>query len=64
MDDFWQKWQAYSLTFGPKLAVLRHFLICGRIWRKLKMVTLGQNNNPIALCFGQIWPFQFIVKES
>ena len=64
MDDFWQKWQAYSLTFGLKLAVLRHFLICGRIWRKLKMVTLGQNNNPIGLCFGQIWPFQFIVKES
>ena len=28
MDDFWQKWQAYSLTFGPKLAVLRHFLNC------------------------------------
>ena len=37
MDDFWQKWQAYSLTFGPKLAVLRHFLICGKIWRRLKM---------------------------
>ena len=28
MDDFWQKWQAYSLTFGPKLAVLRHVLNC------------------------------------
>ena len=24
MDGFWQKWQAYCLTFGPKLAVLRH----------------------------------------
>ena len=19
MDDFWQKWQAYSLTFGTKI---------------------------------------------
>ena len=26
MGDFWQKWQAYSLTFWPKLLLLRHFL--------------------------------------
>ena len=37
MDDFWQKWQAYSLTFGPKLAVLRHVLNFFLMRRRLKM---------------------------
>ena len=41
MDEFWQKWQAYSLTFWPNLAVLRQFFICGRIWRKLQMDDFG-----------------------
>ena len=36
MDGFWQKCQAYSLTFGPKLAVLRHFLICGKYLEKVE----------------------------
>ena len=57
MDDFWQKWQAYSLTFGPKLAVLRHFLICGKIWRRLKLMIFGKNGKPIALLLGQNWLF-------
>ena len=34
---FGEKWQAYSLTFWPKLGVLRHFLICGGRSRKLKI---------------------------
>ena len=52
MDDFWQKWQAYSLTFGPKLAVLRHFLICGNIWRRLKMDDFWQKWQAYSLTFG------------
>ena len=52
MDDFWQKWQAYSLTFGPKLAVLRHFLICGKIWRRLKMDDFWQKWQAYSLTFG------------
>ena len=30
MDDFWQKWQAYSLTFWPKYGVFGHILIYAR----------------------------------
>ena len=30
MDDFWQKWQAYSLTFWPKYRVFGHFSIVAR----------------------------------
>ena len=52
MDGFWQKWQAYSLTFGPKLAVLRHFLICGKIWRRLKMDDFWQKWQAYSLTFG------------
>ena len=52
MDDFWQKWQAYSLTFGPKLAVLRHFLICGKILRRLKMDDFWQKWQAYSLTFG------------
>ena len=25
MDDFWQKWQAYSLTFWPNIAYFGNF---------------------------------------
>ena len=52
MDDFWQKWQAYSLTFGPKLGVLRHFLIYGKIWRRLKMDDFWQKWQAYSLTFG------------
>ena len=30
LDDFWPKWQVYSLTFWPKYRVFGHFLICAR----------------------------------
>ena len=30
MDDFWQKWQAYSLTFWPKYGVFGRLLVCAR----------------------------------
>ena len=30
MDDFWQKWQAYSLTFWPKYRFFVQFSIGAR----------------------------------
>ena len=54
---FLEKWQAYSLTFWPKLGILRHFWICGGSLRKLKIGDFWKNGKPIALLFGQNWAF-------
>ena len=57
MDDFWQKWQAYSLTFSPKYAVFGHFLIVVEKLKKVeesgKWTIFGKNGKPIALLFRQ-----------
>ena len=42
MDDFWQKWQAYSLTFWPKYGVFRRLLISARKCRKLNIEDFWQ----------------------
>ena len=42
MGDFIVKWQAYSLTFWPKLLLLRHFLSLDESWRKLAKVENGR----------------------
>ena len=53
MDDFWQKWQAYSLTFSLKYGVFGHFLSCARKWSKLKMDDFSQKFKAYSLTF---WP--------
>ena len=53
IGDFWEKWQAYSLTFWPKLGVLRHFLICGGRSRKLKIGDFWEKWQAYSLTF---WP--------
>ena len=53
MDDFWQKWQAYSLTFWQKYRVFVYFLICARKWIKLKMDDFWQKWQAYSLTF---WP--------
>ena len=53
MDDFWQKWQANSLTFWPKYRVFEHFFISARTWRKLKMDDFWQKWQGYSLTF---WP--------
>ena len=35
LGDFWQKWQAYSLTFWPKLLLLRHSLSLDESWKSV-----------------------------
>ena len=61
MDDFWEKLQAYSLTFWPNLAVLRHSLIGGRIRRKLKMDDFWEKWQAYSLTF---WPNLAVLKHS
>ena len=53
IGDFWEKWQAYSLTFWPKLGVLRHFLIFGGRSRKLKIGAFWEKWQAYSLTF---WP--------
>ena len=53
MDDFWQNWQAYSLTFSLKYGVFGHFLSCARKLRKLKMDDFSLNWQAYSLTF---WP--------
>ena len=36
MDDFWEKWQAYSLTFWLNYGVFGHFLICARRMKEVE----------------------------
>ena len=60
MDDFWQRWQAYSLTFWPNLAVLRRLFNCGRIWRKLKMDDFWQRWQAYSLTF---WPNLAVLRR-
>ena len=54
MDNFWQKWQAYSLTFWPKYGVFGPLF---NLRQKMKRVENGQflakMARPIALLFGQ-----------
>ena len=39
MDNFWQKWQAYSLTFWPEYGV---FVALLNLSQKMKRVENGQ----------------------
>ena len=52
MDDFWEKWQAYSLTFWLNYGVFGHFLICARERRKLRMDDFWEKWQAYSL-FGQ-----------
>ena len=53
IGNFWEKWQAYSLTFWPKLGVLRHFLICGGRSKKFKIGNFWEKWQAYSLTF---WP--------
>ena len=53
MDDFLQKWQAYSLTFWPKYGVLGTFQFVLENEESWKLTIFGKNGKPIALIFGQ-----------
>ena len=52
----WPKYQAYSLTFWPKLANFTHFLLDNPNQADWFLVKIGQNTKPIALLFGQNSP--------
>ena len=41
MDDFWVKWQAYSLTFREKLVFLGTFCILVAVEESLKWTISG-----------------------
>ena len=60
MGDFSQKWQAYSLTFCPKLAVLRHFLCSDESLWKLKMGDFWQKWQAYSLTF---WPKLAVLRH-
>ena len=52
----WAKYQGYSLTFWPKFAHFRHFLLQNQnVWNWF-LVKIGQNTKAIALLFGQNSP--------
>ena len=53
MDDFWRKWQAYSLTFWPKYGVFGRLLIWTSKRRKMKMEDFLQKCQAYSLTF---WP--------
>ena len=53
MDDFWEKWQAYSLTFWSNNGVFGDVLICARECRKLKMDDFWEKWQTYSLTF---WP--------
>ena len=53
MGDFWQKWQAYSLTFRLKFAVFGSFFLFGDDGRMLKRGDSWKIGKPIALLFCQ-----------
>ena len=56
MGQNWAKYQAYSLTFWPKLAHFKHFSLQNQNLWNWFLVKIGQNTKPIALLFGQNWP--------
>ena len=64
----WAKYQAYSLTFWPKLAHFKHFSLQNQNLWNWFLVKIGQNTKPIALLFGQNWPilstFHFAKSKS
>ena len=54
MDSFWQKWQAYSLSFSPKYGVFwALFNLCHKMKRVENGQFFGKNGKPIALLFRQ-----------
>ena len=55
-NDFWAKYQGYSLTFWSKLAHFSHFSLYNQNLGKWFLVKIGQNTKAIALLFGQNWP--------
>ena len=59
IGDFWEKWQAYSLIFRSKLAVLAQSLIFGGRWRKLKIGDFLDKLHSITILFGE-FSFSFL----
>ena len=57
MDDFGEKYQAYSLTFLCKMVILGYFFMLAASLNMLKMDDFGENTKPIALLFGEKWSY-------
>ena len=62
-DQFWPKYQGYSLTFWPKMAHFHHLSICNQNQSISILVIFGQTTKAIALPFGQKW-LSFITSQS
>ena len=51
MGDFWQKWQAYSLTFRLKFAVFGSFFFVWRRWKNVEKRRFLENWKAYSLTF-------------